>query len=96
MINELQPILADLNSKAGTARVHYFHRILLAASYIHKNAPIHQINVGSRIDGFVAHAAYFRKIDVLDAKPISQKSHENIKIYLKDSLQSFGRIFGNQ
>ncbi|MBL8992576.1 MAG: DUF268 domain-containing protein, partial [Spirochaetia bacterium] len=35
--------------------------------------PKRHIDVGSRIDGFVAHVAAFRKIEVLDIRPQSQK-----------------------
>jgi hypothetical protein len=83
-IDNLYPILTDLNSQAGTAKGHYFHQDLLVASYIHKNSPLRHVDVGSRIDGFVAHVASFRKIDVIDVRPLTLQSHENIRMIQQD------------
>jgi hypothetical protein len=93
LIDAFYPILTDLSSQAGTAKGHYFHQDLLVASYIHKNSPIRHIDVGSRIDGFVAHVACFRKIDVLDVRPLSLNGHENITVIQKDLSQPSEEFF---
>ena len=49
------------------------------AQYIHTNNPQRHIDVGSRIDGFVAHIASFRKIDVIDIRPLPSTGHKNIE-----------------
>jgi hypothetical protein len=59
-------ILKDYNEQAGSASGHYFHQDLLVASFIQKSSPERHIDVGSRIDGFVAHVASFRKIEILE------------------------------
>lgn len=64
------PILEDKSSTAGAARGHYFHQDLLVARRIFANAPKLHVDVGSRIDGFVAHVASFREIEVFDVRPL--------------------------
>jgi SAM-dependent methyltransferase len=56
--------------EGGTAKGHYFHQDLLVAQRIHLHAPERHLDVGSRIDGFVAHVASFRPIEVMDIRPI--------------------------
>ncbi len=48
---------------------HYFHQDLLLANRIFKARPRNHVDVGSRVDGFVAHVASFRPIEVLDLRP---------------------------
>jgi SAM-dependent methyltransferase len=64
------PILLDKNDQSGKARGQYFYQDLYVANLIFKNNPTRHIDVGSRIDGFVAHVASFRKIDVFDIRPL--------------------------
>lgn len=63
------PCLEDRHAAGGTAKGHYFHQDLLVARRIHANQPQRHLDVGSRVDGFVAHVASFRKIVVLDIRP---------------------------
>ena len=58
-INFLYPIINEFNDNSGTAKGHYFHQDLLVAQYIFKNKPKKHVDVGSRVDGFVAHVASF-------------------------------------
>lgn len=78
-INSLSPYLTDFGSTAGSSRGHYFHQDLIIASSIYNNKPLRHVDVGSRIDGFVAHVASFRKIEVIDIRHLSQSPYENIK-----------------
>jgi SAM-dependent methyltransferase len=48
---------------------HYFHQDLLIAKKIFLNNPIKHIDIGSRTDGFVAHVAVFREIEIFDIRP---------------------------
>lgn len=64
-------VLIDYNDSAGVASGHYFHQDLYVAQKIFLRNPVQHLDVGSRIDGFVAHVASFRKIDVLDTRPIN-------------------------
>lgn len=62
------PCLGDRSSASGTARGHYFHQDLLVARRIHAGKSLRHIDVGSRLDGFVAHVAAFREIEVIDIR----------------------------
>ena len=55
-------ILDDYSDSAGVAKGHYFHQDLRVANLIHEHNPKRHIDIASRIDGFVAHVAAFRKI----------------------------------
>ena len=66
----LYPILSDWNDEAGNARGHYFHQDLYVAQKIFKNKPLKHIDIGSRIDGFVAHVASFREIEIFDIREL--------------------------
>jgi len=48
------------------------------ASYIQSKNPLCHVDVGSRIDGFVAHVASFRSIEVLDVRKLKASGHRNI------------------
>ncbi|NBO71838.1 MAG: DUF268 domain-containing protein [Bacteroidetes bacterium] len=49
---------------------HYFHQDLFIARKIHEAAPQKHVDIGSRTDGFIAHVASFRTIELLDIRPI--------------------------
>ena len=69
-IRSLYPCLPDHRRSAGSASGHYFHQDLYVAQRIHDSQPERHVDVGSRIDGFVAHVAAFRNIEVLDVRPL--------------------------
>lgn len=64
------PILADRYLGGGTATGHYFHQDLHVARRIYQRNPDRHVDVASRVDGFVAHVATFRPIEVFDIRPI--------------------------
>ncbi len=70
-MGKLYPCLTDRFTEGGSASGHYFHQDLLVARRICINNPQRHVDVGSRIDGFVAHVASFRQIEVIDIRPIS-------------------------
>lgn len=65
------PCLDEIDADSGSASGHYFHQDLLVASKIFQNNPYCHVDIGSRIDGFVAHVAVFREIEVVDLRPMS-------------------------
>lgn len=77
LFGKIYPCLRDWSEASGTASGHYFHQDLLIAQKIYKNNPEKHVDVGSRVDGFVAHVATFRKVEVFDVRPL-QSSHANI------------------
>ncbi len=74
----LYPCVDDLTDDAGVAVGDYFNQDLFVAQRIFEHGPVRHIDVGSRIDGFVAHVASFREIEVLDIRPLAS-SAKNIK-----------------
>ncbi|NCD23207.1 MAG: DUF268 domain-containing protein [Spartobacteria bacterium] len=70
-LSRLFPCLGDGSANSGTAKGHYFHQDLLVARRIFLNQPKHHVDVGSRVDGFVAHVACFRAIEVFDVRPLA-------------------------
>jgi SAM-dependent methyltransferase len=68
---ELSPCLHDWYEEGGTAKGEYFWQDLLVARMIFVNNPKKHVDIGSRVDGFVAHVASFREIEVFDIRPIS-------------------------
>jgi len=69
-IGDLAPILTDFTAPAGTACGHYFHQDLWAARRIYARRPPHHVDVGSRIDGFVAHVLTFMAVTVVDIREL--------------------------
>lgn len=67
---KLYPCLGDRNDDSGVANGAYFHQDLLVARRIFAANPQRHIDVGSRIDGFVAHVASFREIEVVDIRTL--------------------------
>jgi hypothetical protein len=65
------PCIEDKDQKSGTASGHYFHQDLLIASKLYINKPVKHVDIGSRIDGFVAHVASFREIEVFDIRELT-------------------------
>jgi hypothetical protein len=64
------PILTDRNDLSGNLADHYFYQDLIVAGKIFENNPMRHVDIGSRIDGFVAHVATFREIEVFDIRPL--------------------------
>ena len=52
--------------------------VIFNSKLIYQNKPKRHIDIGSRIDGFVAHVASFRKIEVIDIRPLTKSEHKNI------------------
>jgi hypothetical protein len=84
--HRIEPILFEKSESAGSAKGHYFHQDLLVAKLIHDDAPERHIDIGSRIDGFVAHVAAFRKIEILDVRPLNSTGHPNIEFRIADLM----------
>jgi hypothetical protein len=67
-------IISDKKDHAGIMRGHYFHQDLHIAQLIFEQNPERHIDIGSRTDGFVAHVASFREIELLDIRNIESTS----------------------
>lgn len=66
----MYPILTDRNDEAGIMKGAYFHQDLYVARLINLANPKKHLDIGSRTDGFVAHVASFREIELIDIRVI--------------------------
>lgn len=64
------PAFLDRRDSAGAARGHYFHQDLWAARKVHASKVTEHVDVGSRVDGFVAHCASFTEVTYVDIRPL--------------------------
>jgi SAM-dependent methyltransferase len=79
------PVLRERFETNGDLKSHYFHEDLLVAQRVFENRPVKHVDVGSRVDGFVAHVAAFREIEVFDIRP-QQAVVRNIKFMTADFM----------
>ena len=66
-----KPCLHDRYEEGGSTKNEYFWQDLVVARWIFEAQPLRHVDVGSRVDGFVAHVASFREIEVFDVRPIT-------------------------
>jgi SAM-dependent methyltransferase len=71
-------MLTDRFAESGSARGHYFHQDLLVAQRIFEANPVKHVDIGSRIDGFIAHVASFREVEVFDIREMKSASQNII------------------
>jgi hypothetical protein len=64
------PVLSDAYDQSGIAKGHYFHQDLWASRRIFAAKPQNHIDVGSRIDGFVAHVLTFMDVSIIDVRSL--------------------------
>lgn len=90
VISDFFPILSEYGDSAGSASGHYFHQDLLVSQFIFQKNPTRHIDIGSRIDGFVAHVAAFRKIEIFDIRELPSSNHANIEYRQADLMLNAG------
>lgn len=67
----LFPCLYDWFEEGGSTKDEYFWQDLHVARQIHNAKPEKHVDIGSRIDGFVAHVASYREIEIFDIRPVT-------------------------
>lgn len=67
----INPCLQDRFEEGGVTKNEYFWQDLTVARWIYEAKPLKHVDVGSRVDGFVAHVASFRDVEVFDVRPIT-------------------------
>ena len=87
------PMFTDRFSQSGIMSGHYFHQDLLIARMIYENNPRRHIDIGSRIDGFVAHVACFRQIEIVDIR--EQRSQAKNILFCRADLMNLPKDFIN-
>jgi hypothetical protein len=70
-VTKLYPVYKDKSEHAGEFSFQYFYQDWFVAKQIYSNNPKRHIDIASRIDGFVAHVAVFRPIEVFDIRPLN-------------------------
>lgn len=74
---------------AGAASGHYFWQDLVVAQWVLAQKKSKIVDVGSRLDGYVAHVAASRKLSVIDIRPI-KKLIPNVEFIQADILNFKG------
>lgn len=82
---KFHPCFEDRLQESGTASGHYFHQDLLVAGKIFKNNPLKHVDIGSRMDGFIAHVASFRQIEFVDIRKLNTQI-DNIRFIQADIM----------
>ena len=88
---EIKPCLHDWYKEGGTTKSEYFWQDLLVARLIFEAMPEKHVDIGSRVDGFVAHVASFREIEVFDVRPITTQI-PGVIFKKADFMKSVGEI----
>ncbi len=70
---KMYAILSDFKDSAGDVQNHYFHQDLLVAKFIYKEKPFMHVDVGSRLDGFIAHVLTFMPMTMVDVRPLQSE-----------------------
>ena len=83
---QLAPLFSDRYAGAGAGRSLYFLQDLLCSSRILSRPSLRHLDIGSRIDGFVAQIAASRTIDVLDIRPLERPPTPNLHFLQGDIL----------
>jgi SAM-dependent methyltransferase len=75
---KLYPCVDEYDLESGTASGQYFHQDLLIARRIFEAKPKRHVDIASRVDGFVAHLAVFREVEVFDIRPLTTSARNII------------------
>jgi SAM-dependent methyltransferase len=70
---KVSPVLTEKYEEGGTMRGVYFHQDLYVARLIYETNPEKHLDIGSRTDGFIAHVASFRNIDLINIRAIKSQ-----------------------
>ena len=86
---DLWPILYEKRETAGGTRQHYFQQDLWAARRIFRRHPQDHVDIGSRIDGFIAHLLTFMPVTVIDIRVLNS-TVEGLQFIQDDATQLRG------
>lgn len=87
--------------EAGEPGTHYFAQDIWGARKIYENNPLNHYDIGSSLNGFIAHLLVFRKVNYIDVRPLKRAipglqylygdamNLKNIESDSIDSLSSF-------
>jgi SAM-dependent methyltransferase len=72
---DLYPRLVDRRDAAGTFDAHYFYQDIWAATKVHESGCVEHVDIGSRVDGFIAHCACFTRVSYVDLRAVDLELH---------------------
>ena len=87
-LRKIYPCLMDWDSSAGSLGV-YFWQDLWGARKIFSRKPPEHYDIGSRVDGFIAHVLPFMPVTMIDIRPLPQKV-EGLKFIQADATSLDG------
>ena len=64
----------DKYLNSGVAQGHYFHQDLWAAKEVYKSQVKSHVDIGSRVDGFVAHILSFCEVQFVDIRKLESRT----------------------
>ena len=82
----ISPCLGDKYEEGGDMSSLYFQQDLYVAQLFFQRSAGAHLDIGSRTDGFVAHVATFRQLDVVDIRDIKSNVH-NINFRQSDMMR---------
>lgn len=74
---KIYPVLLDKKQQSANLGEYFWQDLFVAKKIIEQN-PNRHIDVGSRIDGFIAHLACVRQVEVFDIRPLTSEI-ENVE-----------------
>jgi hypothetical protein len=86
------PALNDYRASSGSADGHYFWQDLVCAKWIFENRPNNHFDVGSRVDGFIAHLLSFMQVKQLDIRPVNSII-PNLSFLVGDAQKSLKEFY---
>lgn len=70
--DSLYLICEDKYENAGTPGTHYFAQDIWGGAKIYKNNPLMHYDIGSSVNGFIAHLLVFREVNYIDIRPMDR------------------------
>lgn len=80
------PSVLDYSDSSGAADGHYFWQDLIVAKWIYEEKPISHVDLGSRVDGFIAHLLTFREVTQIDIRKMDS-TIPHLKFIQRDILK---------
>lgn len=88
------PCLHDKREQSGAAATEYFSQDLHVAQQVFQANPKTHVDIGSRIDGFIAHVATFRTVTVIDIRPNATRI-PNVEFLQADLMEPPATLVGS-
>jgi SAM-dependent methyltransferase len=87
------PTLRDKRAQSGAADGHYFWQDLICAKWIFEQKTDKHFDVGSRVDGFVAHLLTFMHVTILDVRPL-KSNVSGLSVLIGNAQQELTSVVG--